>query len=58
MFNQEIIIARLGKTLFPMLKLDVGIFANAVIDHFGSFFTLCNNLLSLKKESLLDHGHP
>ena len=41
-----------------MLKLDVGIFANAVIDHFGSFFTLCNNLLSLKKESLLDHGHP
>ena len=32
-----------------MLKLGVGIFANSLF---------ANSLLSLKKESLLDHGHP
>jgi len=38
-YNQEIIIAPLGKTFLPSLKSGVGIFANAVIDHFGSVFT-------------------
>ena len=48
-YNQEIMIAPLGKILLPMLKLGVGIFANSLF---------ANSLLSLKKESLLGHGHP
>ena len=48
-YHQEIIIALLGKILLPMLKLGVGIFADCLF---------ANSLLSLKKESLLDHGDP